>query len=99
MEAPTNTIHIKAYSISELARMYGISNKSMNRWLKPHAHHIGKREGRYYTALQVAIIFEKFGPPGTVYQVQPNSNFLSIIFSLFYIFHFTFLYEPEFWQF
>lgn len=58
------TIEIKAYGISEIAAMYGISNKTMNRWMKPHATIIGKREGRYYTALLVRIIFEKLGLPG-----------------------------------
>jgi hypothetical protein len=62
----TTTLEIKAYSIGELAARYSISNKTMNRWLKPHADLIGKREGRYYTALQVRHIFEKLGLPGTI---------------------------------
>jgi hypothetical protein len=62
----TTTLEIKAYSITNLAALYGITNKTMNRWMKPHAEAIGKREGRYYTALQVRIIFEKLGLPGNV---------------------------------
>jgi hypothetical protein len=62
----TTTIEIKAYGIGELAALYSVSNKTMNRWMKPYAELIGKREGRYYTALQVRIIFEKLGLPGIV---------------------------------
>ena len=68
------TIEIKAYSITELARMYGISNKSMNRWLKPYSAIIGKKEGRYYTALQVRIIFNKLGLPGKVTDAPSKEN-------------------------
>ena len=71
MNTPT-TIEVKAYSISELSSMYGISNKTMNRWMKPYAAIIGKREGRYYAALQVRIIFDKLGLPGKIYETPAN---------------------------
>lgn len=54
---------VKAYSISELAHLYGVSTKTVKTWLKPHAEAIGVRRGRYYTTLQVRIIFEKIGMP------------------------------------
>ncbi len=54
---------VKAYTISELAALYGISTKTIKTWLKPHAQEIGPRLGRYYTTLQVRTIFEKIGEP------------------------------------
>jgi len=55
---------IRPYTPKEIAVLYGVSWKVMNTWLKPHRSAIGKREGLYYTALQVKIIFEKLGLPG-----------------------------------
>jgi hypothetical protein len=55
---------LRTYSISELAQLYSITVKCMNRWLAPHATAIGKREGRYYNIKQVAIIFNALGVPG-----------------------------------
>lgn len=92
------TIEIKAYSISELARMYGISNKSMNRWLKPHAGLICKREGRYYTALQVRIIFNKLGLPGKIYEAPTKRNGWQFVFSYIYLLKIPFWGESENWQ-
>lgn len=57
-------IEIKPYTIGELCNIYSVTNKTMNRWLKPHAVTVGKRNGRYYTALQVKIIFDLLGLPG-----------------------------------
>ena len=54
---------VKAYTISELAALYGISTKTIKTWLKPHVQEIGQRRGRYFTTLQIRIIFEKIGMP------------------------------------
>lgn len=54
---------IKPYSPSELARIYGVSLKTFNRWIPPHRQHIGVRNGRYYTTRQVQEIFKSLGPP------------------------------------
>lgn len=62
----TNETGVKAYTITELARLYGISLKTMRTWLSPHQHHIGPRLGRYYTVLQVRRIFECLGQPDSV---------------------------------
>jgi hypothetical protein len=59
----TSEITVKAYTISELAALYGISTKAIRSWLKPHATEIGEKKGRYFTTLQVRIIFEKLGLP------------------------------------
>jgi hypothetical protein len=54
---------IKPCTITELADMYGVSLKTFRKWLQPHEEAIGKRLGRYYTTLQVRIIFDKLGFP------------------------------------
>jgi hypothetical protein len=60
---PTQSTVIRPFSKKELTAMYTVSKKTMTRWLKPHLHKIGKREGRYYTVKQVTLIFELLGPP------------------------------------
>jgi hypothetical protein len=63
MSNTRKTVDIRAYSIGELATLYEVSVRTMNRWLKPHLEIIGKREGRFYTVKQVEIIFEQLGLP------------------------------------
>ena len=58
-----NVTEIKPYSPAELARLYGVTKWTLNRWLKPHRPAIGSRSGLYYTSKQVKIIFEKLGLP------------------------------------
>ncbi len=60
---PGNLSLIKAYTITELADLYEISIKTMKTWLRPHLAAIGEKKGRYFTTLQVSIIFEKIGWP------------------------------------
>lgn len=64
MSNARKTVEVKVYSIGELAALYEISVRTMNRWLKPHLEKIGKREGRFYSVKQVVIIFEQLGMPG-----------------------------------
>jgi hypothetical protein len=59
----TSEITVKAYTITELAALYSISTKTFRIWLKPYAEEIGEKQGRYFTTLQVRIIFEKIGLP------------------------------------
>jgi len=54
---------IKPSTGAELARLYGVSKSTFNKWLKPHQAAIGARIGHIYTTLQVKIIFEKLGLP------------------------------------
>ena len=54
---------IRAYSTSELARLYNKNRKTVSRWLRPFEGEIGERVGRYYNARQVKIIVDKIGPP------------------------------------
>ena len=56
-------VPIKPYSLTELARIYGVTNRTMKNWITPHNEVIGEKIGRLYTTLQVKIIFEKLGLP------------------------------------
>ncbi len=64
MSTTNDYVEIKPYSLAELARIYGVQSRTLKNWLVPHDEAIGKRIGRFYTALQVKIIFEKLGLPG-----------------------------------
>ncbi len=58
-------VEIKPYTPGELARLYKVSTRTLQTWLKPHVDAIGKRISLYYTALQVKAIFERIGLPST----------------------------------
>jgi transposase-like protein len=49
-------------SQSELATLYRISQRTLNRWLKPFRQEIGKF-GKVLTPKQLAIIYDKLGRP------------------------------------
>ena len=59
-----NSIQIKPYTVLELARLYGVSDRTIKKWIKPFEQEIGKKIGYFYTIAQVKIIFEKLGLPG-----------------------------------
>lgn len=59
----TNGQPVKPYTSKELAALYGVSTKTLRTWLKPHGEAVGKKVSRYFTALQIQIIFEKLGAP------------------------------------
>ncbi len=59
----TEYYQTKPLSTTEIAQLYGITNKTLRRWLKKHMAFIGVRDGRYYTSLQVKVIFERLGVP------------------------------------
>ena len=53
----------KPCTLKELAASYGVSTKTLRTWLGPHREAVGERLSRYFTALQVKIIFERLGQP------------------------------------
>ncbi|HEX4878102.1 MAG TPA: hypothetical protein VFV31_15640 [Chitinophagaceae bacterium] len=57
-------IEIKPYSLTELAHIYGVTVRTIKKWIAPFEKETGEKIGRYYNALQVKIIFEKLGVPG-----------------------------------
>lgn len=54
---------IKPYSTKELIFYYNVSRKTFSRWLRPHLVAIGKKEGYFYNASQVATIVRVIGDP------------------------------------
>jgi hypothetical protein len=54
---------IRPYMKKDLANLYQLSPRAFYTMLKPHEHLIGKKVGRYYSVLQVEIIFAKLGLP------------------------------------
>jgi phage antirepressor YoqD-like protein len=63
MKVTRDAIEARPYSITELASLYKMTRKTMNKWLMPHAHLIGKRVGRFYNVKQVLLIFELIDLP------------------------------------
>lgn len=62
-ESITRVILVKTYSVKEVAGLYGISGKTLKKWLAPFENEIGERIGYFYNPRQVRVIFEKLGPP------------------------------------
>jgi hypothetical protein len=60
------SIQLKPYTVMEMARIYGVSDRTMKKWLKPFEAQIGEKIGYFYTIAQVQIIFDKLGVPGEV---------------------------------
>lgn len=56
-------IQVKTYSVKEVAELYSVSKKTLNKWLSPFEDEIGERRGYFYNPKQVSIIFEKLGLP------------------------------------
>ena len=59
-------IKLKRYAPFELAALYEVDRRTMNKWLKPFKEEIGPRQGLFYTIAQVRIIFNKLSIPGFV---------------------------------
>lgn len=63
MSITTTRFEIKHYSTKDLAKFYGVCDKTLLKWMKPFTKEIGQKQGRYYTVAQVLTIFEKLGKP------------------------------------
>jgi DNA-binding transcriptional MerR regulator len=59
----TNETKVKPYTAKELAALYGVSTKTLRTWLRPHRQAVGERKSRYFTALQIRVIFDCLGVP------------------------------------
>ena len=57
------TIRVRPYLLKELAGIYGVDPRTLKNWLIPFKTDLGFKTGKYYTARQVAAIFEKIGFP------------------------------------
>ena len=56
-------VPVKAYSIAELAVLYDVCPRTLNKWMKPFKAEIGDRMGRFFTVHQVKVIFDKLDVP------------------------------------
>jgi hypothetical protein len=54
---------IRPYSTKELTGIYNVCDKTMKKWIKPFIKELGEKNGRYYSVVQVNIIFDKLGVP------------------------------------
>jgi hypothetical protein len=62
----TRTHHeivIRCYTHKELAALYNVSWKTLQKWVKKIEGIIGKKYGHFYSAKQVGMIFEVYGYP------------------------------------
>lgn len=59
---------IKPYMKKELADLYELSPRAFFTLFKPHEEAVGKKVGRYYSVLQVEIIFKRLGVPSSLLQ-------------------------------
>lgn len=59
---------MRPYSTKELAKIYGVCDRTLLKWMKPFAAEIGEKRGRYYTVAQVEVIFQRLGMP---YKIVP----------------------------
>lgn len=48
--------------LKEIADGFGVSTKTVRRWINARKEKIGVRLGRYFTCAQVLIINDLFGP-------------------------------------
>ena len=56
-------IPVKHYTRKELAKIYGVCDRTFKKWLAPFDAEIGERNGRFYSVAQVRIIFQKLELP------------------------------------
>ena len=59
-------VEVKPYNIKDLCNLYQVSPKTMYKWLDALSVDIGYKNGRYFTVLQVEMIFIKLGVPYTL---------------------------------
>lgn len=61
--ATTNEFEIRHYSTKDLAKCYGVCDKTLLKWMKPFAKEIGQKQGRFFIVAQVLVILDKLGKP------------------------------------
>ena len=63
-------VMVKPYTLKDLCVLYNTTYKVLSRWLLPFHHLLGSRNGRFYSVLQVEIIFAKLGIPYEIKEVE-----------------------------
>ena len=59
------SIQLKPMTLMEIARLYGVSRKTILKWKAGFDKELGPIRGRYYTIKQVKMFFENLGIPST----------------------------------
>lgn len=57
---------IRVYSKKELANLYEVCPRTLDKWLSMHKTTIGEKNGRYYSLAQIQTIFEVIGLPKNI---------------------------------
>ncbi len=63
IEKITSRVPSQPYTTDELAHLYGITAKTLLKWIEPFRKEVGQKIGWYFNIRQVNIIFEKLGKP------------------------------------
>jgi hypothetical protein len=69
-----DTNFVRPLSLKELSALYSVSTKTIKRWLQPYHLQIGERNGRFYTTLQVKVIFTLLGWSCPISQMHQMPN-------------------------
>lgn len=54
---------VRPYTYKELTELYGVSKKTLQTWLRPFKDQVGEKRGRYFTVIQIDVIFKNLGFP------------------------------------
>jgi len=65
-EKPKQTVLVKPYTVTELAKIYGVCRETLQSWINEFKDEVGEKKGRYYTIPQVKIIFKNLCVPHTI---------------------------------
>jgi hypothetical protein len=57
------SISARPCSMNDFVTLYGVSSKTMRRWIEPCREALGERKTYVFTVKQVNIIFAKIGKP------------------------------------
>jgi len=54
---------IRPYYITDLAAIYGVNSKTVNKWISRFPKQLGKKDGHLFSIKQVTFIIKKYGMP------------------------------------
>jgi transcriptional antiterminator len=61
---------LKAYTLKQLSELYGVSAKTIRRWIEPITEQLGMKQGHFYNISQVKCIVTHLGVPGARQQTR-----------------------------
>lgn len=65
MKTETKTIALKPYTVTDLAKIYGVCNRTFKKWVRKIPE-VGLPDGRYYSIPQVKLIFVNMKIPTAI---------------------------------